>query len=190
MPSSTSIPTGNGELEVPGAPDVIWLNGAFGVGKTTVAELLLERIEGAAVVDPELVGTLLRVLLPSDWQTADFQDMPLWRSLTREAIGGLVTAGRVPLVIPMTVVRPDYLDELVGALRRGGIDVRHFTLLAPAATILSRLVGRDDYDTPWARDRVVECVGALADPRFAEHIDADARDPREIVADVVERLTV
>ena len=75
---------------MPGAPDVIWLNGPFGAGKTTVAELPVERIDGATLVDPELVGEMLRAL--------------------------------------------------------------------------------------------------VADPRFAGHVDAEAREPAEIVADIVERL--
>ena len=171
-----------------GTPDVIWVNGAFGVGKTTIAELLVERIEGTTLIDPELVGGLLRVLVPADWQAEDFQDMPLWRSMTGEAIAGLVSGGRGPLVIPMTVVRHDYFDELVGALRRGGVDVRHFTLLASAETIFSRIDARDGDGTPWARGRVAYCVAALADPRFAEHVDADARESADIAADIVGRL--
>ena len=173
---------------MPGAPDVIWVNGAFGVGKTTVAELLVERIDGATLVDPERVGEMLRELVPAAGQTADFQDMPLWRSLTREAIGGLVNDGRGPLVIPMTIVRLDYFDEIVGALQRSGVEVRHFTLLAPAETILSRLAARDGDGTPWARGRVADCVASLADPQFAEHIDTNARGPAEIAADIVGRL--
>ncbi len=162
MLCSTSIPSGRSR-EVQGAPDVIWLNGAFGVGKTSVAELIVEQIDGATLVDPELVGGLFRLLVPSDGQAEDFQDMSLWRSLTREAIGSLVSAGRGPLVIPMTLVRLDYFDEIVGALRRNDVDLRHFTLLASAET----------------------CVASLADPRFAEHVDADTRDATSVAAAIV-----
>ena len=169
---------------------MIWLNGAFGVGKTTVAELLVERIDGATLVDPEVIGEMLRKLLPAGWQTKDFQDMPLWRSLTREAIAGLVEEGRTPLVIPMTLVQPAYFDEIVGALRRGGVEVRHFALVAPIETILARLGARDAEGNQWARDRVADCVAALADARFAEHIDADARDASAVAADIVGSLAL
>jgi predicted kinase len=170
------------------APDVIWLNGAFGVGKTTVAELLVERIGGATVIDPETIGEMLRELLPAKWQEDDWQDIPLWRSLTRGAIDGLVRAGQCPLVIPMTVARHDYFDEIVGALQSGGVEVRHFTLVARGDTVLARLVARDGLRNEWARGRVADCVTAPADPRFAEHVDAEGRDPVEIAADLVGRL--
>ena len=173
---------------MPGAPDVIWLNGAFGVGKTTVAEVLVEQVNGATLIDPELVGALLRVLVPPDWQTENFQDMPFWRSLTREAIGGLVSAGHGPLVIPMTLVRLDYFDEIIGALRRNDVDVRHFALHASTETIISRLNGRDGDGAPWARGRVADCVVSLTDPRFAVHVDAEECDPAEIAAEIADRL--
>ena len=172
-----------------GAPDAIWLNGAFGVGKTTVAEFLVERIDGATLSDPEVIGEMLRELLPAPWQEDDWQDISLWRKLTREAIAGLVDEGRAPLVVPMTLVRPDYFDEIVGGLRRSGVDVRHFALVARSETLLARLGARDAESNKWARDGVVDCVASLADPRFAEHVDADARDALEIVVDIVERLT-
>ena len=172
------------------APAVIWLNGAFGVGKTTIAELLVERIDGATLVDPEVIGEMLRELLPASWQEDDWQDIPLWRSLTCEAIAGLVDEGRTPLVIPMTLVQPAYFAEIVGGLRRSGVDVRHFALVAPIETILARLGARDAEGNQWARDRVVDCVAQLADSRFAEHVEADARDASAVAADIVGRLAL
>ena len=171
-----------------GTPDVIWLNGAFGVGKTTVAELLVERIDGATLIDPEVIGEMLRGLLPAGWQTDDFQDMPLWRSLTREAIAGLIGERRAPLVVPMTLVQPDYFDEIVGALRRSGIAVRHFALVARSETILARLGARDAEGNQWARGRVADCVAQMAGSRFAEHIDADACDAGAVAAEILGRL--
>jgi hypothetical protein len=50
---------------VPGTPDVIWLNGAFGIGKTSVAEELVGRLEGACLLDLEVVGGMLQsVVVP------------------------------------------------------------------------------------------------------------------------------
>jgi hypothetical protein len=43
---------------------MIWLNGTFGVGKSSTADELLRRIHGSRRYDPEEVGFLLRQLLP------------------------------------------------------------------------------------------------------------------------------
>jgi hypothetical protein len=31
-----------------------------------------------------------------------------------------------PVIVPMTLVRDDYFDEIVGQLRADGVDVRHY----------------------------------------------------------------
>jgi hypothetical protein len=49
----------------------LWINGAFGAGKSTTAGLLLESVEGARLFDPEYVGYLLRRFVPVP--TGDFQ---------------------------------------------------------------------------------------------------------------------
>jgi hypothetical protein len=39
---------------------MVFINGPFGVGKTSVANVLVERIPGAMIYDPEKVGSFLR----------------------------------------------------------------------------------------------------------------------------------
>ncbi len=58
---------------------IIWLNGGFGVGKTTMAERLKRDRKDAVIYDPELIGSLLSRVLPE--KKDDFQDYALWRSL-------------------------------------------------------------------------------------------------------------
>ena len=56
---------------------IIWINGGFGAGKTTLAAELHRRLPDAVVYDPEDVGVMLwKWMRPND----DFQDLPSWRS--------------------------------------------------------------------------------------------------------------
>lgn len=71
---------------------IVWLNGAFGAGKSTVAVALRELTPGARLFDPEYVGFLLRRFVPIP--TGDFQDLPLWRELVVAHLAGL--AGHHP----------------------------------------------------------------------------------------------
>ena len=64
---------------------IIWLNGAFGAGKTTAAYELHRRLAGSLVYDPEEVGYFLRRSAPC-FRTPDFQDLPLWRALNYEPV--------------------------------------------------------------------------------------------------------
>ncbi|TQS23083.1 hypothetical protein [Microbispora sp. KK1-11] len=63
---------------------IVWLNGTFGVGKTTTAAELVRLIPGAHFFDPEQVGVMLRHAtgLPLHHLTA-YQDALPW--LSREA---------------------------------------------------------------------------------------------------------
>ncbi|MGH3774455.1 MAG: hypothetical protein ACRDRR_01770 [Pseudonocardiaceae bacterium] len=60
---------------------IIWVNGPFGAGKTTLVEELSKRLDTAMTVDPELLGSVLRTMVPPA-PTGDFQDLPIWRRLT------------------------------------------------------------------------------------------------------------
>lgn len=127
---------------------VIWVNGAFGVGKTTVARALASELPDALLVDPEDVGRMLRRIIPAALRTSDFQDIPSWRRLTFATIESLLHDRPGPLVVPMTVVDPLHFDETVGRLRRSGITVHHFSLVASPRTIRRRLLRR--LSVPWA----------------------------------------
>ena len=163
---------------------VIWLNGAFGAGKTTVARALAAELPGALVLDPEQIGRMLRRVVPAALLTSDFQDIPSWRRLTVATVESLLRDHPGPLIVPMTVVDPMYFDETVGRLRRSGIAVQHFTLVASPRTIRRRLVGRlsPPWATWWALRRVGRCTGALQSPLFVTHVDTDDRSVAEVVA--------
>ncbi len=166
--------------------DVIWLNGAFGVGKTTVAERVVDRLHGAASIDPEVVGTALRVMLPVSWQAEDYQEIPAWSALTGTLLDSLVGEERGPLVVPMTVASSDRLSAILAPVRSAGAKVVHVTLTAPVEVIRERLVGRDGNANGWAKGRIEQCVSALTAREFAEHVDASSVSPDALADRIVQ----
>ncbi len=56
---------------------IIWLNGPFGVGKTTLANLLHQKIQNSILYDPEQLGDFFQEILPKDVCPDDFQDYPI-----------------------------------------------------------------------------------------------------------------
>lgn len=166
---------------------LVWINGAFGVGKTTVAEKLVERWPEAMLYDPELIGTLLYGLLPAAALTSgDYQDITLWRRLVRVTATEMLSEYERPLVVPMTLVVPSYFDEIVGGLRREGVSVDHFTLLASNATIMARVRGSDREE--WAASQLPR-LAALRDPLFARHIDSDTANADEIAGEIASAIS-
>ena len=156
---------------------IIWLNGPFGVGKTSVAASLRASMPDSIVFDPEVIGTLLHVLVPT-FRSRDYQDMALWRWLAREGPRLWQRTGRV-VIVPMTVMDEGHFAEVVESLRLRA-DVRHFTLMASRDEIMRRLGSRAD--AAWARERLDRAIRALSAPRFDEHIDTSDATASQVAA--------
>ncbi|GAB10795.1 hypothetical protein GOARA_062_00630 [Gordonia araii NBRC 100433] len=176
---------------------LIWINGAFGAGKTQVAHELQRRLGRAHVADPELIGYAIHKMLPPGSRD-DFQDRPQWRAAVAETLRQADAEADSPVIVPMTMVDPVYFDETVGTLRDAGTDVRHVALVASPETLRRRLAGRVSSvlaavlgrDETWATAQIDRCVTALADERFAVHIDTDERSLDEVVEAVAAAVDV
>ena len=117
---------------------IIWINGAFGGGKTTLAEELHRRIPDALPFDPEYVGyILIKWAPPAD--SGDFQDIPLCRKLVAEFAVGLAGEYGKPLIVPMTLVNASYRDEIFSAISKAVHSVLHVFLDVPAAELRRRI---------------------------------------------------
>ena len=99
---------------------IIWINGAFGSGKTTTAYELNRRLPGSFVYDPENVGFFIRRNAPSEFSKGDFQDFPLWREMNYQTISLIASRYAGALLIPMTLVNPEYYSEIIGRLEADG----------------------------------------------------------------------
>jgi predicted kinase len=168
-------------------PLVVWINGAFGVGKTAVASELVRLLPEAVVFDPEELGLVLRAVVPVAEQTDDFQDIAAWRATTLAAVVSLARSRPGVVIVPMAVVDDSYFGEIVGGVRRAGVAVLHVALVAPADVIETRLRARSQMEG-WAHDRVAGCVAALDHERFAEHLDASVATPEQLARHIHARV--
>lgn len=130
-------------------PSLIWINGPFGGGKSSVARALVELLDGSVLFDPEYIGFLLREILPVP--TGDFQDLPQWRDLWVRTAATLTDHGSRIVVMPMTVQRRAYVEEVVGGLRRIDARVHHVVLDAMETTLLRR-IAEDSVEPEHARE--------------------------------------
>jgi predicted kinase len=117
---------------------MIWINGAFGAGKTTLADELHRRLPGAMPFDPEYVGYILQRWVPRP-ESGDFQDIPLWRKLVAEFAVSLAAEYGRTLIIPMTVVNPAYREEIFALIGQAGERVLHVFLEVPAGELRRRI---------------------------------------------------
>ena len=51
---------------------IYWINGSYGVGKTTIAECLVKELKKAYIFDPEAVGNAVKDNHPEELIYRDF----------------------------------------------------------------------------------------------------------------------
>ena len=117
---------------------IVWINGAFGGGKTTLAEELQRRLPDAMPFDPESVGRILTKWVPAP-ESNDFQDIPLWRKLVAGFALGLTAEYGRTLIVPMTLVNPEYREEIFGLIGKTGERIVHVFLEVPADELYRRI---------------------------------------------------
>jgi len=152
-------------------PVIIWINGGFGAGKTTLAEELHRRLPDAVVYDPEDVGLMLWKWLRHN---GDFQHLPSWRELVVATALSLRRHHADTLIVPMSLIRDAYRAEILGGLAGAGEQVLHVFLETDAGVLRERLNARvtDPKYTEW--DQAARELGL---PGVDEMVAAAARQP-------------
>ncbi|MFJ3877562.1 NUDIX domain-containing protein [Streptomyces sp. NPDC090077] len=179
---------------------IVWINGTFGAGKTSTARELAGLLPDSSLYDPELIGDALRRLLPPKRlaEVDDYQDLPSWRRLVVDTAAAMLAELGGVLVVPMTLLRQEYRDEIFGGLAARRIPVRH-VLLAPEETILrERIATRREPGAPevvdvrvrqWAYDHIPvyrQALGWLsADAHLVDNGRLTVRETAQRIADAV-----
>lgn len=154
---------------------IVWLNGAFGVGKTTVARELLSIVPDARLADPERIGYVMRRTF---WRNADYQDIQLWRRLTQVQV---TRAGRAAVaVVPMTITSRPVFDDVTR-------EARVFLLAATRGTIERRIASSAEARA-WRSSQLDRCLNAFNGGDFGEIVETDGRHPVEIASEIAARL--
>jgi 8-oxo-dGTP pyrophosphatase MutT (NUDIX family) len=179
---------------------IVWLNGAFGAGKTSTARELIDLIPNSTMYDPGLIGGQLARLLPHKRlaEVSDYQDLPIWRRLVVDTAAALLAEVGGVLVVPMTLLRQDYRDEIFGGLASRRIPVRHVLLTSDETILRSRIAARDDADDDpetgeharqWAYQHIEPYRSALdwlaADAHVVDTTDLSVRATAESVAEAL-----
>src|SRR6516164_5233866 len=134
---------------------IIWLNGAFGAGKTTTARHLAGWLEDARLFDAELVGYLLMAAL-DDHEFQDFQDLPPWRELVPVVTEKITGFTGQHLIATQTVLSEAYWAELAQGFRKTSLEIFH-VLLHVDSRMLAARIKADELDATacqWRLDHI------------------------------------
>lgn len=175
---------------------IVWLNGTFGVGKTTTSGKLVALSEQLRHFDPEWVGYMLANNL-ADHAVTDFQQYPSWRRLVPVVADEIVQFTGQHLVAAQSVLVENYWREITKGLADLGHEVLHVVLDADATTLHARIDSDQDEPErirPWRHRNVELYQSALAwlSPAADLVVNTAALDAlgaaQQIDAEIVARL--
>jgi hypothetical protein len=169
---------------------IIWINGAFGAGKSQTAYELHRRLPGSFIYDPERIGYFLQANMPAAIKQGDFQQYPMWREFNYTMLMHLYKEWAGPLIVPMTIVDLPIFAEIVGRLRDEGAVVNHFALMAQPDTLIKRLRSRGDGRHSWPAQQIQRCTSGLSDEAFRQHIDTDSLAIEQVVETIGSSLNL
>lgn len=160
---------------------IIWINGAFGSGKTSAAYELDRRLTKSYVYDPEEAGFFIRDNIPPEIKQDDFQNYPMWREFNYKILKYIHSKYDGIIIVPMTITDENYFKEIIGKLRKDNIELKHFVLMANKDTLLGRLKKRGEGGKSWAAKQIDRCLVNLTKEVFQEHIDTDNMTIRQVI---------
>lgn len=170
---------------------IVFLNGAFGVGKTSTARALQEALPESLIFDPESVGAMLRDTLKerTDWP-GDYQSLPAWGRIVIATVRELRRDYEQPLIVPMTVWRVEVWRHLRDGFQEADSELRAFRLTASEETLRARILGRPDAEGPhgWCLRHMPVAIAALRDEEYGTEIRTDERTPDEIATVILSTL--
>ena len=166
---------------------IIWLNGAFGSGKTTNAYELQRRLPDSYVYDPENVGYFIWKNTPRATRKSDFQNYSQWRSFNAEMLSLMAHEYEGILIVPMTVTNAQYYEEITAAAAAQGTMIRHYILYASKETLNRRLSKRLERANSWPRAQIDRCIRAFNETLTEEKIMTDTMSVHEVVEEIARR---
>ncbi|MDR1691833.1 MAG: AAA family ATPase [Oscillospiraceae bacterium] len=168
---------------------VLWINGAFGSGKSSAANEVCRMLPKAYVYDPEQTGYFLWDIFPASMKRkGNFQHIPIWREMNYKILKHIDSHYNGVIVAPQTIYVKQYYDEIIGKLVADKVDVKHFILSASRQTIVSRLASRGEDEKGWAGQHIEQCLTAFDTDITEEKIDTDGKSVTEIAYEMAIRI--
>jgi len=185
-----SSPAEPGDTYDAGMARLVLLNGAPGVGKSTISALVAGRLPRAIAIDVDD----LKHALPS-WPSDRKAAGRLARAQAVETAREQLAAGS-DVVIAQYVARSDFVDELEAGAGDLGASFHELVLMVPASELRRRIAERSATDEPRKEGPIapsdatalIEALNAFVQQRpRADTVDASGSQ-EQTVANVIEAL--
>ena len=163
---------------------ILWINGPYGVGKSTLAEALQRQNPGSFIFDAETVGNAVRDNLPESlFRGYIYENYPLWFQTCAALLAEIAEGFPGDVYVPMTLVEPDSFERMAEPLLRRGIQVVHVLLTADPETIRARILARGETEDCWCMRHISMCLEKQALMEHVIRISTPGRTPEELAAE-------
>jgi len=165
---------------------ILWINGAFGSGKSSVAESIKEKVHTSFIYDPEQIGYFLWDNFPDELKRKNnFQHMTIWREFNYKILSYIYENYSGVIIVPMTIYNKKYYDEIIGNLLNDGVLVKHYILAASKKTIIERLVQRGSPENGWEAQHIDVCINAFNTDIADKKVLTDKKSIDEIAIEII-----
>lgn len=165
---------------------ILWISGAYGVGKSTLAEAMAAQMEHALIFDAEEVGNAVRENYPNCPYGYIFEDYPLWAEFCYLLLKDIHRQFHKNILVPMTLLR-EKSYEIIQRLRGENIRTELIILEADRKTIHDRILERGEEKGCWCMENMdLAMEGSAALPGI--HIRTDELSAEALARQVVAEL--
>ena len=167
---------------------IIWISGAYGVGKSTLADALAGKLDNALIFDAEEVGNAVRGNYPDCPYGYIFEDYPLWGEFCYKLLKDVHNTFRKDILVPMTLVRRESYANIIEKLMRDGIETYFIILEASYQSVHDRILARGEEEGCWCMENIEMARAGSSALTGGIHIDTDDKNVEELAGIVLEKL--
>lgn len=138
---------------------IIWINGPYGVGKSTLADELHRRNPDSFIFDAETVGNTVRDNLPKQrFHGYIFENYPMWFTMCAMLLNDIACKFSGDIYVPMTLVWPDSFSKIERPLATHGHTIKHILLTSTYDTVHDRILARGEDENCWCMQNIRLCL--------------------------------
>ena len=168
---------------------IIWIDGAYGVGKSTLAEKLHALLPNSFIFDAENVGNAVRENMPqSVYYSETFEGYPLWFHVCNELLTELTDRFDGVVLVPMTLIQQESFARVAEPLRDKGIEIVHVLLESSREIIHDRILERGESEDCWCMRHIDECLSVQQHYEDVIRVPSLGLTADELAKEVMERL--
>lgn len=167
---------------------IIWINGPYGVGKSTLAEKLLEEIHPSFLFDAELVGDAVRGNLPDQLFKETYEEFPIWLEFCRRLLQELVSCYEGCVIVPMTLMRTESVEFIIDGLKSSGVNIKHILLEASTETVRERILLRGEDEDCWCMQQIEHCEAEQRNMKCDLRLLANDSSPEKLADLIVAQI--